>query len=381
MTPWSDTINLEKNVDLISELGKDTTSKGSFTEDYEAFSLAADIVPCNRFDCLQEGAVVRLANTTIDIASWRCMLLAIAMAGSPIKELSIHACELSVDHIADLVTTLEKVGSLDVLKLDFLKLRLSAEQEGADAGRSLLSVLSSEKFAIKYLSLRGSLGDDFVSSEGFYTALAENVALQSLNLAANALSDASVSTICRALRVNAAIAEVSLAQNACTGAFLPDLASLLTGIEATPEEDAAWKNVAKLVGDKNKAVKDANKSRKKKGYPDLEEVSAPAERLVKVDDTSYIANRTLRALDLSFCPIDVSSFEAFMLQLQVEPKMPPEPALGLSLLLRGRGGDLIMPIKREAAIEGGEAAEAVEGEAEERVADAPACIPGLTIVY
>ena len=126
--------------------------------------------------------------------------------------------------MTDLVTTLEKVGNLDVLKLDFLKIRLSKEQEGIDVGKAFLSVLSSEKFTIKYLSLRGSLGNDFVSSDSFYTALIENVALQSLNLAANALSDASVSAVCRALRVNAAISEVSLAQNACRGEFLVDLA-------------------------------------------------------------------------------------------------------------------------------------------------------------
>ena len=190
--PWSDTVNTEKNIDLAAELGKDSASKGSFIEDYEAMSLAADIVPCNRFNCLQDGAVVRLANTTIDIASWRCMLLAIATAGSLVKELSIHACELSPDHMTDLVTALEKVGNLDVLKLDFLKIRLSEEQEGVDVGKYFLSVLSSEKFTIKYISLRGSLGNDFVSSDSFYTALVENVALQSINLAANALSDACI---------------------------------------------------------------------------------------------------------------------------------------------------------------------------------------------
>ena len=58
--PWSDTVNTEKNINLAAELGKDSASKGSFMEDYEAMSLAADIVPCNRFNCLQDGAVVRL---------------------------------------------------------------------------------------------------------------------------------------------------------------------------------------------------------------------------------------------------------------------------------------------------------------------------------
>ena len=208
--------------------------------------------------------------------------------------------------------------------------------------------------------------------------MAENVALQSLNLAANALSDASVSNVCKALRVNAAITEVSLAQNACTGECLVDLASLLIGVEASPEEDAAWKNVAKLVGDKNKAAKDANKTRKKKGYPDLEEVTAPAERLVKVEEATYIANRTLRALDLSFCPIEAAAFESSMLLLH-EPKVG-EPALELTLLLRGRASDLVVPAKPAAAVaDGEECATTAEGEAEEKTDDAG--VLGLTIVY
>ena len=96
----------------------------------------------------------------------------------------------------------------------------------------------------------------------------------------------------------------------------------MTGAEAF-QRKILRKNVAKLVGDKNKAIKDANKTRKKKGYLDLEEITAPAERLVKVEDAMYIANRMLRVLDLSFCPIEANSFEAGMLLLQAEPKCNP----------------------------------------------------------
>ena len=279
--PWSDTVNMEKNIDLAAELGKDSASKGSFIEDYEAMSLAADIVPCNRFNCLQDGAVVRLANTTIDIASWRCMLLAIATAGSLVKELSIHACELSPDHMTDLVTALEKVGTLDVLKLDFLKIRLSEEQEGVDVGKYFLSVLSSEKFTIKYLSLRGSLGNDFVSSDSFYTALVENVVykasilLQTLCL--TPLHRPYAGTPSQHRNIRGQPRSECLYRGLLGGFCCP----VDWGIEASPEEDTAWKNVAKLVGDKNKAIKDANKTRKKKGYPDLEEITAPVERLVR----------------------------------------------------------------------------------------------------
>ena len=51
IAPWSDAANDDKTVDLAAELGKDTASKGSFQEDYAAAAAAAEIVPCNRFDC------------------------------------------------------------------------------------------------------------------------------------------------------------------------------------------------------------------------------------------------------------------------------------------------------------------------------------------
>ena len=372
--PWSDSVNNEKIVDLAAELGKDTASKGSFKEDYDAISEVLEIVACPRIDVLQGGVAVRLTNTCIDLASWRAMLLAISTAGSPVKELSIHACEVSAEHMSDLVTALEKIGDIDVLKLDYLRIKLAEDQEGSYVGASFISVLSSEKFSIKYLSLRGSLGDEFVSSESFYTALVENVALQSLNLSGNSLSDTAVSAVMRALRVNANVTEVSLGQNACSGECIADLANLLSGVEVTPEEDAAWKNVTKLIGDKNKAAKDANKNRKKKGYPDLEDVATPAERVVKVGEVNCIANRKLRVLDMSFCPLDVASFQAGMQGLQSEHKVA-EPALELILLVRGRADDLVLlpPPPTETPAE--------SGDIEEKVQDTPPGVPGLQIVY
>ena len=135
------------------------------------------------------------------------------------------------------------------------------------------------------------------------------------------------------------------------------------------------------MGDKNKAIKDANKTRKKKGYLDLEEITAPVERLVKVEDATYIANRMLRVLDLSFCPIETSSFEACMQLLQAEPKIPPEPALDLTLLLKGQSEDRLVPTRPVTAAGGVEAATPTEVEAEEKDTDAPLGVPGLAIVY
>lgn len=366
-TPWETSVNAGKLEDFAGELGKDLPSKGTFAEDYA--HLAGELVPCPFFVTPTESSV-RVANVAVDLPSWRAMLLSISTAGSVVKELTCHGCTLTAQHIADLVATLEKMGVIEVLKLDYMTLKLGDEE---DIATTILPLLSSEKAIISYLSLKGcNLGDDFVCAEGFYKNMSENVALKTLNLANNQFTDVGMSSIIRALKVNPAIKELSLAQNTCQGECLTDLAGMIVGAEVSEEEDGVWKAVAKHVGEKNKAVGAANKGRKKKGYHDLPECATPAERLVKVDDVNYIANRTLKTLDLSFCPLTGEAFEKSMRILQGEHKSS-EPALDLTILVRGRSADLVVPPPLPSE-------EASGGEAKADAADS-ASIEGLKLCY
>lgn len=337
--PWTSEVNAGKLESFTAEMGNDVPSKGTFAEDYAGFVESTGlVVGCPFFSSTEMS--VRIANVAIDLPSWRAMLLAISTAGSPVKELACHGCTLEAQHISDLVATLEKIGVIEVVKMDFLTVKLGDEE---DLANTLLPLLSSEKTMINYLSLKGcNLSDSFASSDGLYKNLSENVALTTLNLANNQFTDLGLSSICKALKVSPAITEVSLAQNNAEGNCLMDLMGMLAGVEVSEEEEGVWKNVAKHVGDKNKAVKDANKGRKKKGYSDLPEVATPAERVVKVDDVNCIANRTLKTLDLSFCPLAAPTFEKAMRVLQ-EQKIT-EPALDLTLVVRGRSTDLVVPV-------------------------------------
>ena len=359
--PWDSIVNEGKLEDFAGELGKDVPTKGTFFEDYAHFAETTELVQCPFFLTPTQSSV-RIANVAIDLPSWRAMLLSISTAGSVVRELSCHGCTLTANHITDLVATLEKMGVIEVVKIDYVTLKLGEDE---DIATTMLPLLSSEKTMITYLSLKGcNLGDDFACAQEFYKNVSENVALTTLSLANNQFTDAGISSIIKALKVNPAIAELSLAQNTCEGECLIDLARMIAGVEVSEEEDGVWKAVAKHVGDKNKAVKDANKGRKKKGYPDLPEVATPAERVVKLEDVNYIANRTLKTIDLSFCPLVAESFEKSMRILQGEHKSS-EPALGLTLVLRGRSSDLVLP----------EPLPSEEGEA------GPVSVEGLKLCY
>jgi len=80
------------------------------------------------------------------------------------------------------------------------------------------------------------------------------------------------------------------------------------------------------------AIKDASKARKKKGLPDLAELVPPGERI----EAGNMANRTVRAVDMSFCPLADESIAAFNAALQdgAGHKIT-SPPLNTTVLFRG----------------------------------------------
>lgn len=325
---------------FVTELEKSETSKGNFTTDYNTICSAHGIIPCPYITAT--GSSCRMANARLDLANWRAALIAIAMEGSSVKELSVHACGVTGQHLDDVIKAIEKMGGIAVLKLDYLTIHVtdgdaveegkSASSSSSSAGHASFLSLLKGSVSVEYLSLKGNSLNDFCKSESFYNALSENLSLKALSLAENKLDDVACGNVLAGTRQAYALTELSLSRNLCSGSCLPILQGIFVGAEVTPDAEAKFRNLIKLIGDKNKGIKDANKLRKKKGLPDLVELIAPSERI----EAGNMANRTVRAVDLSFCPLEVAAWSSFVSEVQNPANQKcSTTSLNATIILRG----------------------------------------------
>ena len=321
------------------EIAKEEPSKGSFADDYSSFAEVHSVTPCPFVTA--SGNRCRVANTVIDLPSWRVMLLALRVQGSQVTELVVHGCELTRQHIVDLCTCIEKIGHLSVCKLDYVTISVPSGDAEAEEGKEVnaenpfLPLLRG--IPVDFLSLKGNNLGVLCLSEEFRTALSANLSLRALTLADNKLDDLACARVIEAVKISPFITQVSLAQNECNGEFLTTaLQGLLLGSEVSPEDNAAFKNIAKLVGDKNKTIKDVNKARKKAGQAELTELVPPIER----DEAGFMSNRSVTVIDLSFCPLSTGAYDLFAAALSdTDNHKAVAQELKLTLILRGRAGD------------------------------------------
>lgn len=369
MSAWSSNVNDNVQLkDFTQELSVDYKSLGSWKADYEHFSAKLGISPCPSFSVtpLEDGKCsCKVANRIIDIASWRSFLLACSANGSSVSEIAIHNCQLSALHFTDLCLALEKLGKLDVLKLDYIEVisilpvilstqpvvtsknpqaqpkKRASTKIDIDEGPIHLTVFGhifTCNCTINYISLRGNLfTDEFITL--MQPVLSNNVTIQSLSLSDNLLTDNGITRLFQILKVHSSIRHISLRKNTCNGTCLEMLAALITGTPVTPEDDQILKTVVKIVAEKNKSIKEVNKKRKKLGQLDIEEVPGllMEQRVVKLDkSTTLVLNRNINTIDLSSNPITVDRVNEFANKLNMKAN---EPALSsipydLNLLLR-----------------------------------------------
>jgi hypothetical protein len=110
--------------------------------------------------------------------------------------------------------------------------------------------------------------------------------------------------------MNISLERISLKENALTGENLVMISDLSLGMTCSAEDDAGFKAVTKAVGDLMKAVKDANKKRKKENKPEIEEVAVP-ERVIKMGKSDlFIINKQLKSIDVSYNPLREASIAA-----------------------------------------------------------------------
>jgi hypothetical protein len=156
------------------------------------------------------------------------------------------------------------------------------------------------------------MGNEIIT--GAVSALSNNYKLRSLNLSDNLLTDDTVIELFKAIKLKTNINEVCFSNNQLFGAFLPLLTQFFTGVEVLPEDEATVKSNAKLLTEKNKAIKDMNKKRKKANLPDVPECTPSGECITKGEGKgakSVFCNRNFGMLDFSNNPgLEVLTFVA-----------------------------------------------------------------------
>jgi len=375
MSAWTSTINDTVQMkEFAQELSFEYKSSGTWKGDYEYYSAKLGILSCPSFSInhLEDGkCACKLANRIIDIASWRSFLLACVATGSTVSEIAIHNCQMSPLHFSDLCLALEKIGRLDVLKMDYIDLtstmpviisapipvtkhatghtpthtpsakkRSSLKLDTEDPIQlSVFGQLFSCNCTIDYISLRGNrFSDEFITV--MQPVLSNNVTIQSLNLSDNSLTDTGITRLFHILKSHYCLRHVALRKNMFTGQCLEGLAALIVGATVTPEDDHALKSVVKIISEKNKVIKEVNKKRKKGGQQELEELPAftTDQRIIKIDKNNTVAlNRSLSTVDLSCNQIDLSSLSDFANTLNEKSAQPLIAAITCDIQISFRG--------------------------------------------
>ena len=182
---WSYDINDDNCISNFTvEIAKDIPSKGSFQDDYDSLCKQYNIIPC---PYIKESIyinsdsntinTVKVSNTIIDISSWRAMLLAISTIGSKITEIVTYGICISKQHLDDLKSAIDKIGTFSVIKLEYITCKSPEIVEDVEILsptsplHESLQLLLSGTVSIDYISLKGTkLNDVFITGcKVYYT--------------------------------------------------------------------------------------------------------------------------------------------------------------------------------------------------------------------
>ena len=335
MPVWTNQSNGSKDyANFAADIGKAATT-GSFQGDYSESCSKNGLVVCPFIKIEELGPSMhscKLLNCDIDIATWRSMLVACSATGSTVTELCFSNIQVSPQHIADLAIFV-KAKAIECLKLDYLTVLGDAEAMYV----SLKSVIANAT-SLQYLSLKGNNLDDRFLHETV-TELRNHPCLVCLNLTENSITDEGMTTLFQMLPLAIGLNCISVKNNYITGAsIVPGLEGLICGIVVTPEIETELKAIGKIVGDRNKAIRDLNKKRKKEELPELPELTPPGNRVVKGEST-LLFNRTIHTIDVSrnsgFDVNDMNVLADVSGKLMSSPPLDEATQCALTLTLHG----------------------------------------------
>ena len=297
---WEFTCNDIIHINYEQELAKITVSSQSFDEEYAHRCKSLGIVPCPMVRCLNSDnqKAIYLRHTKIDLPNWQIML--ISAISCSITSISFYDIEISKRHVNDLVAAVAKADQLRHLYLDFVTL------EDDETCECLSSVLDCE---IPYISLRGNRISDSVTATGC-SRITANTSIEVLDLSSNLITDEGATLLFESLRLCPNIKFISLRSNLIIGSALHAMFRLIVGSALTSSDSAQIKSQNTAISARNRKVKDLVKRAAKEGKVlELEEVPTLDARVIKVGNESFVTNRTIREIDLSWNAVVPGIFE------------------------------------------------------------------------
>lgn len=322
---WTSESNSDNEfTSFASAVGLMAETVGSWQQDYEACCITNKIEACPYFkvaDISPTTSSCKLINTSIDLASWRAMLVAAAAKNSRVVEIVCHNVRLRRQHLVDLISLMKTSEVLMSIKLDYLDFVSEGEGEAATTlGGSLLPLLA-EATSIRFLSLKGN-GLDSSFTTPFSSTLMILPCMEGLNLSENNIDDEGVASIFKVFPFCISLKHVALKKNPISGTVLGSHAQdLVQGAPLGATGDASLKNMQKIVTDKNKLIQAINKSRKKANLDEIPEVLVPPNRIVissgddkdkDKDKESRVHNSCIELLDFSYCSFDAAAMSSFL---------------------------------------------------------------------
>jgi hypothetical protein len=353
---WTNESNSGNKFDSFAASVGSADTAGSWQEDYEACCLTNKIDACPFFKVANTSPTTsscKLLNTSVDLASWRAMIVAAATKNSGVEEIVCHNVTLSRQHLVDLTSLLKTSEVLMSVKLDYIEFVSEGEGEGATTLAASLLPLLVEATNLKFLSLKGNKLDG-----SFVTPFSDTVmvlpCLEGLNLSENNITDEAVTSLFKVFPYCLSLKHVSLKSNPITGTALQGgITDLVQGQPMGTTGELTLKNMQKLVTDKNKSIQATNKNRKKANLEELAELVPPPNRIVNnPGEENRVLNRCLELLDFSHCSWDTACVAAFLetaaeCSLAAVPVPEGERERALQLRLRGVEGEAAARLAKE----------------------------------
>lgn len=310
-------------------LDKDYPSKGNLKTDFEFFCEQYKVIKCPylSFITKEDSESIRICNIDLDLSNWRALLLACTVMNSKVSEIYVHNSTMTAQHIMDLSAALTRIGTIKSLRMQFIDFNIDGSNEAALA--EAIKALFVDNCGLTFISLTHCHLNDTIGL-AIASALATNFVVATINLSNNHMSDATLKAIMTAIRYTGNVLHIAMRNNDLEGNIFSTLLAQFLGGESSTSDDSALKANAKALADKNKAIKDNNKKRKKAGHVELPELSQP-EFTRKQGKTVLFANATLQLLDIAFNPLDPNHVMAFAQQLN---SLEGDAAAALTFQLR-----------------------------------------------
>jgi hypothetical protein len=298
---WTTESNISNNYSKFTEDITKITASDNWTDCFYKCCAKNDIIPYTMFRAVNVGPQkisCGLHNCAIDLANWRAMLIACASTG--VIEINFSNLKLDIQHLKDLGIFLQSTSQIEILKLDYIE----TDSNLTEFNIALSQVISNCS-NVTYLSLRGSaISDDTLN---ILTESIKNcMTLEYLNLSHNHISDIGFVMLSSIIPSHPSLKSISLRRNNIhleySERLINSISDVMFGKIINNIDETELKALSKLVTEKNKKIKEINKSRKKSNLPEYVEIDSPSDWIIKssTPGVNSIRNQSFLCVDISY---------------------------------------------------------------------------------